>query len=608
LPATGFSSVPDFCDNELPYTLTEGTPSGGIYSGAGIAGGVFDPASAGSGTQMATYAYTDVNSCTSIVSQNITVYASPVVNFSPVADFCEDNAPYVLTEGTPAGGIYSGTGISGSTFDPSAAGTGSHTITYTYTDANSCTNPANQILTVNALPAMNFPPMSAVCLSLAPFTLNGATPAGGTYSGPGISGGIFDPKIAGVGTHTITYTYTDGVTLCTNQTQQNLTVYNTPTITANANATSLCDGESLTLNGAGGLSYIWDNGATDGVAFIPAIGSVTYTVTGSDANGCQGTDQIIVTVYGLPIVDAGIDQTICEGNTITLSGSGATSYAWDNGVADGIAFTPASTLNYTVTGTDGNNCQNSDVVTVTVDPMPVLTISPDQVFCVGDTITLNAGGAVSYSWNSGASVLASYTVYPTSTTTVQVTGTSGVCSAQENIVLTLDDPALISAGTDALVCLGFVTYLQASGGVNYTWNGPGVVNITGATHGFIVDTTAYYYLTAETANGCIYMDSVLITGNTDPACTIEPLTTFSPNGDAVNESWSIQGFEAFPENHVTVLNRWGDVVFDELNYDNETVIWNGTLQNGSEAPPGTYYFIVDITDGPSTTGWIQLLK
>ena len=140
------------------------------------------------------------------------------------------------------------------------------------------------------------------------------------------------------------------------------------------------------------------------------------------------------------------------------------------------------------------------------------------------------------------------------------------------------------------------------------WNGPGIVNATDAKYGFIVDTTAYYYLTAVTAEGCTYTDSVLITGDMNPSCTIEPFTTFSPNGDAVNETWKITGIESFPENHITILNRWGDVVFDETNYDNETVIWNGTLQNGSEAPAGTYYFIIEIIDGPSKTGWIQLLK
>ncbi|MBI3136523.1 MAG: gliding motility-associated C-terminal domain-containing protein [Bacteroidetes bacterium] len=608
LPVVTFSPVGPFCDNNAAYTLVEGSPAGGIYSGTGVSTGAFDPAIAASGIHTLTYTYSDVNGCVNTANQNCTVYASPVVSFSAVSSFCEDAPAYTLTEGTPAGGIYSGMGISGSVFDPAGAGPGSHTISYSFTDGNGCTNAANQTLTVNALPAMSFAPLSSVCVSQTPFALSGATPAGGTYSGPSISAGIFDPAVAGIGTHTITYTYTDGVTFCTNQVQQTLTVYSSPAIVANTTAATLCVGASVTLSGSGGLTYSWDNGVTDGMAFVPATGSITYTVTGSDVNGCQNTDQVTVTVYDLPVVNAGADQTICEGSMVTLNGSGATSYTWDNGATNGVAFTPTATTTYTVTGTDGNSCQNTDQVIITVDPMPVLSVSPDQFFCAGTAVTLNATGATSYNWNSGASLTADYTLSPSASTTVQVTGTSGVCTVLETIVLTLDDPALVSAGNDALVCVGFITYLQASGGISYTWNGPGVVNVTDSSYGFMVDTTAYYYLTAVTANGCTYQDSVLITGNMGPACTIEPFTSFSPNGDAVNETWKIQGIESFPENNVTILDRWGDVVFDQPNYDNQTVLWTGTLESGSEAPAGTYYFIVEITDGPSTTGWIQLLK
>ena len=66
----------------------------------------------------------------------------------------------------------------------------------------------------------------------------------------------------------------------------------------------------------------------------------------------------------------GADQAVCEGNPVTLSGAGATSYTWDNSVLDGVAFTPLSTATYTVTGTDGNGCVNSDQVVVTVNTLP----------------------------------------------------------------------------------------------------------------------------------------------------------------------------------------------------------------------------------------------
>ena len=85
----------------------------------------------------------------------------------------------------------------------------------------------------------------------------------------------------------------------------------------------------------------------------------------------MNTDQVDVTVNPLPIVSAGVDQTVCIGASVTLSGSGATSYTWNNGITDGTAFTPAlGTTTYTVTGTDGNGCVNTDQVDVTVNPLP----------------------------------------------------------------------------------------------------------------------------------------------------------------------------------------------------------------------------------------------
>ena len=605
------AAPPDLCDNEAPYTLTEGSPvgAGGVYTGPGVSGNSIDPAAALPGTHVLTYTFTDVNGCVDFASENITIHPSPVVSFSPVSDFCEDAAGYTLVEGSPFGGTYAGPGITAGVFDPAAAGPGSHNESYTFTDVNGCTGAASQTITVHALPAVSFSPLADVCINATPFALSGGSPGGGVYTGTGVSGGNFDPAIAGNGTHVITYTFTDGVTGCTDFATSTVLVYSAPAVTANATATSICEGDAVTLTGTGASTYVWDSGVTDCVAFNPAIGTATYTVTGTDANGCQNTDQVDVTVNANPVVNAGADITSCENDPLVLAASGADNYSWSGGVINNTAFVPPVGVTvYTVTGTDLNNCQASDDITITVNPLPVLLVSPDATFCAGDTLTLEASGATTIDWNSGAGTGTSFAIIPAASTTVNVTGTSAGCSATTSIELVLDDPSLIDAGADATVCAGFTTYLVASGGVSYEWNGPNVANVTESEHGFQADTSAWYYLTATTANGCVYTDSLFVTASTDPSCTIEPLTTFSPNGDAVNESWKIQGINAFPDNTVTVINRWGDVVFEQTNYDNESVYWNGTLPNGAEAPGGTYFFVIEITGGPTTTGWIQLLK
>ncbi len=94
--------------------------------------------------------YTDGNNCESVsTSETVTVNPLPTVSFGALTNTCENYAPFTLTGGSPSGGTYSGTGVSGSDFDPSV-GTGTYTITYTYTDANSCSNSTTSDITVDA--------------------------------------------------------------------------------------------------------------------------------------------------------------------------------------------------------------------------------------------------------------------------------------------------------------------------------------------------------------------------------------------------------------------------------------------------------------------------
>ncbi|MDP1622596.1 MAG: fibrobacter succinogenes major paralogous domain-containing protein [Bacteroidales bacterium] len=308
LPEVNFPALNEVCLNNAAFPLSTATPSGGTYSGTGVAGGVFDPANAGIGTHTITYTYTDVNGCTSSATQSIVVNATPVITFNSIPDVCEDIAPFPLLAASPIGGIYTGTGIVAGSFYPATAGVGNHSITYTFTDLNGCTNAMSQNIQVNAVPFVDFsgpvvpasvcqdyptpsqyqvpadplttytwnipPPYTGkgtvtpvpgsphvadvnwtgtgpaqlkldgvtihgcqksktkdilinpkplvtlmTCFNLVtipiakPFILHGGTPLGptGVYSGTGVTpvAGeyMFNPAVAGVGTHMITYTY-----------------------------------------------------------------------------------------------------------------------------------------------------------------------------------------------------------------------------------------------------------------------------------------------------------------------------------------------------------------------------------------------------------------
>ncbi|MCC6600710.1 MAG: choice-of-anchor J domain-containing protein [Crocinitomicaceae bacterium] len=146
-PVVTFDAIPPFCSNSSPVTLTQGAPAGGTYSGSGVSNNSFNPANALSGTVI-TYTYTDNNGCTGSASSTVSFSDAPVVTLSAFEDMCLTDPVIVLSGGSPSGGTYSGTAVTGGNFTPANAGTGTHTITYTYTNNESCTASATQSLTV----------------------------------------------------------------------------------------------------------------------------------------------------------------------------------------------------------------------------------------------------------------------------------------------------------------------------------------------------------------------------------------------------------------------------------------------------------------------------
>jgi len=216
------------CDNSGTFVLIGGLPAGGVYSGTGVTAGEFDPSA---GTQTITYTYTDANGCVSEAMETITVNAAPTVTQSAIS-VCDNSGTFVLIGGLPAGGVYSGTGVTAGEFDPSA---GPQTITYTYTDANGCVNEATETITVNTAPIVTQSAISAVCDNSGVLVLTGGLPAGGVYSGTGVTAGEFDPS---AGTQTITYTYTDA-NGCVNEATETVIVNVVPDVAVTLSGTTL---------------------------------------------------------------------------------------------------------------------------------------------------------------------------------------------------------------------------------------------------------------------------------------------------------------------------------------------------------------------------------
>ena len=309
-----------------------------------------------------------------------------------------------------------------------------------------------------------------------------------------------------------------------------ITVNPLPTVVA-SNDTTICNGSSTTISASGTSSYSWDNGLGAGQSHtVNPTTTTTYVVTGTDANGCQNMDNVIITVNPLPTVVASNDTTICNGSSATISASGASTYSWDNSLGVGQSHTvnPTTTTTYVVTGTDANGCQNTDNVIITVNPLPTVVASNDTTICNGSSTTISASGARTYSWDNGLGAGQSHTVNPTTTTTYIVTGMdANGCQNTDNVIITVNPLPTIVASNDTTICNGSSATISASGASSYSWD-----NGLGAGQSHIVNPTitTTYVVTGTDANGCQNTDNVIITVTN---CGTAPTASFSASDSTI---------------------------------------------------------------------------
>ena len=188
------------CSSDPAITLQARDP-GGVWSGPGVTGNIFSPAVAGTGNHTISYSITSANGCSGFDETVITV-ATPDATITAVDTLCEDS-PAVNLTARDLGGIWSGPGVVGNQFVPSLAGVGDHLIRYDILNTD-CSASDTAIITVMALPAIIIEDPGTLFLNGPPVTLV-AYPTGGTWSGTGLTGNIFNPGAAGIGTYFLTY-------------------------------------------------------------------------------------------------------------------------------------------------------------------------------------------------------------------------------------------------------------------------------------------------------------------------------------------------------------------------------------------------------------------
>lgn len=435
--------------------------------------------------------------CSSVSADvNVNVLALPTVGSisTPGNVICQGES--ITLNGTGAVSYNWSGGISdGVVFVPAT----STTYTVTGTGANGCTNTSAINITVNSLPVVgtNAIPSTSICTGNG-LVLNGTGANSYTWSGGITNGSLFIPAVSG--TYTVTGTDANG---CSNTSSTTITVNPLPAVGSIISpGATVCYGSNVILDGTGANVYTWTGGVTNGTAF-PALASATYTVTGTDINGCSSTNTVTLNVNLLPNVNAGADQILCAGDSVVLSGSGAITYTWNNGIVNNTPFTPAGSLVCIVTGTDVNTCSNTDTTIVTVNPLPNVNGGPDQTSCNGNTVTLSGSGAASYTWTGG--VTNNIPFVPSFSSNYTVTGTDlNGCSNTDEVFVNLGVDPVFSLGAD-IVQLNPPVLLDAGiGWTSIEWS-------TGATTQTInVNSNATLICTVTNADGCTATDTISV--------------------------------------------------------------------------------------------------
>ncbi len=271
------SDFQNVCLYDSPISLMASF-DGGVFSGPGVSANSFDPAIAGEGSHIITYEYTDDIGCNGTSTETVEILPLPIITLDIVQTvFCESDE-ITLFEASPPGGTFEGEGLDSNNFDPSAAGVGIHSITYTFIDNNGCSAVAYEDIEVTASPVLDITSnLDNICEGDGLIELQG-TPNGGIFSGTGVSDNFLDPSILGPGNHNITYTYETLVGCIGTYTL-------TTDVIVNPNPempeVSLLSGDSLHCS-ISGDDYLWaldGNPLSENSQQIPMTGDGIYTVT-----------------------------------------------------------------------------------------------------------------------------------------------------------------------------------------------------------------------------------------------------------------------------------------------------------------------------------------
>jgi hypothetical protein len=302
----------------------------------------------------------------------------------------------------------------------------------------------------------------------------------------------------------------------------------TPTITASG-PVNFCTGSSVNLTSSSAASNLWSTGAVTQTITVNSSG--VYTVKVTDGNGCTATSSpTVVTVNTpAPVITASGPTTFCQGGSVNLTSTSASSYLWSNG-ATTQTINVTSSGSYSVIITNAIGCQNTSVATVvTVNPLPavpVITANGSTILCSGGSVKLTSSAGSSSVWSTGTTK-AFINVSSAGSYTASITNANGCTSTSTPKVVSVNPVPTITAGGPVTFCSGGSVNLTSSAATSYLWS-------NGATTQTISVNASGSYSVAANYGGCSNTSATkVVTVNalpSVPAITAGGLTTFCSGG------------------------------------------------------------------------------
>lgn len=426
------------------------------------------------------------------------------------------------------------------------------------------------------------------------------------------TGTVFTTPLLNAGTYTF-FAEATNCALTPTRIAVTVTVNPIPTLNIASSSTSLCSGQSATLNVSGAISYTWLPGSIiSSSLFITPPLNQTYTVSGINSFACKNNSQITISVTPTPTLMATPLFYLCSGNA-TLNATGAQTYSWFPGSLTGsiVLVSPSATTNYTLVGANGV-CTNSAISTVSLGIAPPLIISANsQSGCKGTCFTFsnssNSYTTFTYSWGDSTATIPLITNhcysnsgnYQVIAQAIYSTGCSAINVNTINITIFPSPISSISINTTGVFSINTPITINntSSGAQNFVWSfGDNSPNQNASFLANIVHTytTAGSYCIKLTATDTIFgcKDSTNLCVDILCLTEINLPNIFTPNNDGVNDVFRFKN-TCVKSLKCTVFNRWGVKIFD---WQTINGFWDGRTTSGELCSSGTYFYVLEYID------------